>query len=321
MEVWVHAESRRGTPTRATLELLTAARRVGDRVVAFGVAEQVLAVADDFGAYGAATLYAVDATAGTVPGGRVAAAVASAGAADADLLLFPTSYDGRDIAGRLSARLDRPIIANGVDLAVAGDEVMVETSIFGGSTTVRTAFRGPRPWLASFRTGSFDRDRDGDGEAAAGSGQPEIVHLQVAAVGPRVVARHEEEHAGPALDEAAVVVAGGRGVGSAETFALVAELARLLGGAPAATRAAVDSGWAPYAWQVGQTGKTVTPSVYLAFGLSGAAQHLVGMRGARHVIAVNRDRAAPIFSVADLGVVGDVNHVLPRLIALLEARR
>lgn len=285
MEVWVYAGQ-----DRATQELLTAARRVADRVVCFGPGDDLAAL----------------------PGGPVAAAVAERAAA-ADLILFPTSYDGRDVAGRLSARLDRPIIANGVDLIVEGDEMLVETAIFGGSTMVRTAFRGPRPWLASFRPGSFPKG-DAECDDAVTVGAPGVR-------APRIVARHHEEHEGPALDEAAVVVAGGRGAGSAETFALVAELARLLGGAPAATRAAVDSGWAPYAWQVGQTGKTVTPEVYLAFGVSGAAQHLVGMLGARHVVAVNRDRAAPIFSLADLGVVGDVADVLPRLIAALAERR
>jgi electron transfer flavoprotein alpha subunit len=290
VEVWVYAES-----ARSTDELLTAARRVGDRVVVFGAAD------DDRGL-------------GVLPGGPVAAAVAERAAASADLILFPTSYDGRDVAGRLSARLDRPIIANGVDLVRDGDQVIVETSIFGGTTTVRTAFRGPRPWLASLRPGSFPRH---EGRAD----ETEVVRLGgTAQAAPRIVARHEEPRPGPALEEASVVVAGGRGLGSAETFALVAELARVLGGAPGATRAAVDAGWAPYAWQVGQTGQTVSPTVYLAFGLSGAAQHLVGMRGARHVIAVNRDRAAPIFSLADLGVVGDAGEILPRLIALLAAR-
>ena len=286
MEVWVYA---------ASPELLTAARRVGRRVVAFGPAPDP--------APGP----------GVLPAGPVAAGVADRMAASADLVLFPTSYDGRDVAGRLSARLDRPIIANGVDLILDGDQVQVETAIFGGSTTVRTAFRGPKPWLASFRPGSFPR-------AQAAPAPDEVVTVAATAGAPRIVARHHAEHEGPALDEARVVVAGGRGAGPAEAFALVVELARLLGGAPAATRAAVDSGWAPYAWQVGQTGKTVAPEVYLAFGLSGAAQHLVGMRGARHVIAVNRDRAAPIFSVADLGVVGDVREVLPRLIAALTRR-
>ncbi len=292
MEVWVYGP---------TPELLAAAWRVGRRVVAFGPDPALAAAA--------------------LAGGPVAAAVAGRAAASADLILFPTSYEGRDVAGRLAARLGRPLIANGVGLAVEGGEdgdrgaVVVETSIFGGSTIVRTAFRGPKPWLASFRPGSFPRD------GAPPPSEVVTVGASHLAGAPRIVARHPAPHGGPALDEAAVVVAGGRGMGSGEAFALVAELARLLGGAPAATRAAVDGGWAPYAWQVGQTGKTVAPDVYLAFGLSGAAQHVVGMRGARHVVAVNRDRSAPIFSVADLGVVGDARGVLARLVTSLEARR
>ena len=282
MEVWAYG----GAP-----ELMAAAWRIADRVVAFGPSASLAA--------------------GVLSAGPVAAAVAERMAASADVVLFPTSYDGRDVAGRLSARLGRPIVANGVGLAVQGDTVVVETCIFGGATVVRTAFRGPRPWLASFRPGSFPKD-----EARPPS---ETVTVDEGD-GPRILARHRVEHGGPSLDEASVVVAGGRGLGSADAFALVSELAGVLGGAPAATRAAVDGGWAPYAWQVGQTGKTVAPDVYLAFGLSGAAQHLVGMRAARHVIAVNTDRSAPIFGVAELGVVGDARQLLPQLIEALKAR-
>ena len=136
----------------------------------------------------------------------------------------------------------------------------------------------------------------------------------------RIVARHEEERSGPKLDEAAVVVSGGRGLGSPENYSLIDELAKLLHGAPGASRAIVDAGWVPYSHQVGQTGKTVKPTVYIACGISGATQHMVGMKSAKNIIAINKDSEAPIFAIADLGIVGDVTKVIPKLIEEIKAR-
>ena len=163
-----------------------------------------------------------------------------------------------------------------------------------------------------------------DRQHGFGGGPAEVVDLPVPDTGhagsAKLLNRHVEERSGPKLDEAAVVVSGGRGLGEASNYALIEELAKLLHGAAGASRAIVDAGWVPYSHQVGQTGKTVKPTVYVACGISGATQHLVGMKGSKNIVAVNKDQDAPIFSVADLGIVGDVHKVLPALIEALKAK-
>jgi electron transfer flavoprotein alpha subunit len=269
-------------------------------------------------AYGAARVHDVGDLGGALPGVPVAAAIAAAvEAGGPDALLIPHTYDGRDIAARLSVKLDRPVLTNVTDLRLDGDRLVVGAAIFGGSLLVDTVFTGSGPNLVVVKPKSFAAE---EGGAGSGTVEPLAVPDTGATNAARIVNRHVEERVGPKLDEAEVVVSGGRGLGEAGKYQMIEELAKLLKGAPGASRAIVDAGWVPYSHQVGQTGKTVKPTLYIACGISGATQHLVGMKGAKNIVAINKDKEAPIFSVADLGVVGDVHKVVPKLIEAIKAR-
>jgi electron transfer flavoprotein alpha subunit len=317
-KVWVVAETaaESGKPTSVTYELLTKARAIASTVEAFTWGDAA-AVAADLGRFGASRVLTTGDLGGALPGVPVAAAMAAqVQAGDGpDAILFAQDYDGRDIAGRLSAKLGVGVLTNLVGL---GDDGTTEHAVFGGSTIVRAKFTGASPQLFLVRPKSFAAEEGGS------VASPEVVAVDVPDVGAtnaaKIVERHVEQHSGPKLDEANVVVSGGRGLGEADKYEMIEELARLLKGAPGASRAIVDAGWVPYAYQVGQTGKTVKPSVYIAVGISGATQHMVGMKGAKNIIAINKDREAPIFSIADLGIVGDVHKVVPKLIEALQAR-
>jgi electron transfer flavoprotein alpha subunit len=316
--VWVFAQGADGTPTTATQELLTKARELSSSVTAFVVGE-----ADSFaaglGEFGATKVYATGDIGGKLPGVAGSAAMKAVidGGDSPDIILFPQNYEGRDIVARLSVKLDKPVLTNNVELAVQDDVVLVTTPVFGGTKLVSTTFTGAGPFLVAFRPKSFVA-------AASGGGAPEVVAAPVpdlgATGGASVQAVHVEEHSGPKLDEAAIVVSGGRGLGEASKYEMIETLAKALKGAPGASRAIVDAGWVPYSYQVGQTGKVVKPTVYIAAGISGATQHMVGMKGSKNIIAINKDKEAPIFGVADLGIVGDVHKVLPKLIEALQGR-
>jgi electron transfer flavoprotein alpha subunit len=317
MNIWVFAQGADGAATTGTLELLTKARSLG-AVTAF-VGGDASSFAAALGDHGATKVYATGDLGGKLPGVAVAAAMKSVidGGDVPDLIMFPQNYEGRDVMSRLSVKLDRTVLTNSVDVSADGGSVSVTTPIFGGNTLVTTTFTGAVPYLAAFRPKSFAAE-------AAGGGAPEVVTAAVpelgATGGAQVTAVHVEETTGPKLDEANIVVSGGRGLGEAAKYEMVETLAKLLKGAPGASRAIVDAGWVPYSYQVGQTGKVVKPGVYIAAGISGATQHMVGMKGAKNIIAINKDKEAPIFGVADLGIVGDVHKVLPKLIEALQSR-
>ena len=318
-KIWVLAESADGALTPVTLELLTEARSVASTVEAVAWGPDVAALAAGLGDYGASVVYDVGDLGGVLPGVPVAAAVAALvqGGNSPDAILIPATYEGRDVAGRLSAKLDRPVLTNVTGLVPGDGGLSSQHPVFGGSLIVTARFTGEGPGIFVIRAKSFAAEPSGGAAASVVAAPvPDVAATNTA----KVVERHLEERSGPKLDEAAVVVSGGRGLGEAANYAMIEELAKLLHGAAGASRAIVDAGWVPYSHQVGQTGKTVKPTVYLACGISGATQHLVGMKGSKNIVAINKDQEAPIFSVADLGIVGDVHKVLPALIEALKAK-
>ena len=316
--VWVFAEGDEGAPTAVTQELLTKARQLSSAVTAFVVGEAE-SFAAGLGEYGATKVYATGDIGGRLPGVVGAAAMKAVidGGDSPDVIMFSQDYDARDVLARLSVKLDKPVLTSNVELTVDGDDVIVTTPVFGGTKMVSTKFTAGGPFLVAFRPKSFDAE-------PSGGAAPEVVAVPIpdvgSAGGATVQAVHVEEHTGPKLDEANIVVSGGRGLGEAGKYEMIETLAKLLKAAPGASRAIVDAGWVPYSYQVGQTGKVVKPTVYIAAGISGATQHMVGMKGSKNIIAINKDKEAPIFGVADLGIVGDVHKILPRLIEALQAR-
>jgi electron transfer flavoprotein alpha subunit len=315
-KIWVYAEvSADGSIDPAALEILTKARELGEaEAVALGPG--ATDAATKLGEYGARKIHASD---DAVYSDYIAQPAAHAlhelvKRHDPDLVLFATQYDSRDIAGRLAARTGSTLMSNAMDLASVD---VAQTAIFGGSTIVDVRLEG-RPKIVLVRPKSFVAEPSGD--------RAEVVPVDVSVPDDlkraKRIERHEESAAGPKLDEAPVVISGGRGLGDPSNFELLEQLASAIGNASVgATRAVVDAGWVPYAMQIGQTGITVKPSVYLAIGISGATQHVVGMKGAKRIVAVNKDEEAPIFQIADLGIVGDALKLLPALIDEVKARK
>lgn len=313
-DVWVFVEETDGSPSTLGLELLTKARELGE-VTAIYLGSGDDAAFATLGEHGAAAIVHVD-PGDRLPSAPLAAALAAKAEAESpDLILMGQGYTDRDVAGRLAVRLGVGVLSNASDVRLTDGAVETDHEIFGGAQ-VATATMSEGPFVVLIRPKSFAAEPSG-GET------PEVTSLDLPDAGrseATVTESHAEEREGPQLGDAAVVVSGGRGLGSAEAYDLIEQVAKPLNAATGATRAIVDAGWVPYAKQVGQTGKTVKPDIYIAAGISGAMQHLVGMKDSGTIIAINKDPDAPIFSVADLGIVGDVHKVLPQLIEALESR-
>ncbi len=229
-------------------------------------------------------------------------------------VLVAASPEGKEVAGRLAVKTDSGVLTDAVGLE---DGLVAEQSIFGGAVVVQSRVRTGVPVITV-------RPNSTTPEAAPGAGavEPVTVALSDSAKAAKITERVAAERGDrPDLTEAAIVVSGGRGVGGAENFALIEKLADCLGAAVGASRAATDAGWYPHQFQVGQTGKTVSPQLYMAIGISGAIQHRAGMQTSKTIVAVNKDPEAPIFELADFGVIGDLFKVVPQLVEEIEKRK
>ena len=318
-KVWVYADITHGKPDPSAFELLTKARQLGDEVEAVALGPGATEAAGRLGEYGASTVYASDDDVFADSLGQPAAHALHelVQQHQPNLILFSQSYDARDVAGRLQAKTGSTLMSNANDVTAPD---AAETQIFGGTKVAKVSLEGPDPKLVLMRPKSVEP------EPAEGGGQGNVVPVDVDIpddlTQAKRVRRHEEEASGPKLEDAKVVISGGRGLQDPSNFELLDKLAEALGSAAVgATRAVVDSGWVPYSYQVGQTGKTVKPEVYIAVGISGAIQHLVGMKESKRIIAINKDADAPIFKIADVGIVGDALKVIPKLTEEIQAKK
>ena len=313
-EILVLVEHTDGTVKKVTLEMLTLARRLGepsavfvgrgyatakDRLAEFGAQKVYVAEGDDYADYAVA------------PAAEVLAQLVSDKSPAA--VFVASSAEGKEVAARTAVRTGSGILTDAVDVA---EGFVATQNVFGGATIVQSRAQGTP--VITLRPNSTPP------EAAPATPTEEQVSVTLsdAAKAAKVVDRVVEEKGGrPDLTEASIVVSGGRGLGGAEHFALIESLADSLGAAVGASRAATDAGWYPHQNQVGQTGKTVSPQLYLAVGISGAIQHRAGMQTSKTIVAVNKDPEAPIFTIADFGVVGDLFNVVPQLTEEIAKRK
>jgi electron transfer flavoprotein alpha subunit len=316
--IWVLVELENGQPARSSLEVLGKAAQLG-RAEAIVLGSNAAEVAPSLGEYGAAKVY-VHADAAydnylTLPAVDTISDLLKEH--QPALIMLATTYDLRDIAARLNVRNNMGLITDATDLRFEGDTLQV-TVPWVGENIVTATFPKQGTGIVLTRPKAFGLERQEGKTAEVETLSPS---LNAASQKIKILDRVEVQSEGPSLEDAAVIVSGGRGLGKSENFRLVEELAAALGGAAGATRAIVDAGWLPYSYQIGQTGKIVKPTLYIACGISGAIQHLAGMKGSRYIVAINKDEHAPIFSVADFGVVGDTLTILPQLTTEVKKRK
>jgi electron transfer flavoprotein alpha subunit len=314
----VFLEHHDGELQKGSLGVLARAAQLGGGAAGVLVGSGVRGLAAGAGTHGADRVFVADdpALEAPLPQPRVDVLAQLVGEHGFENVFFANSVLAADVAAALAARLDAGLNWDLVDVAAEDGRLVGTRPALQDSVYAKVGWRGA-PRLALFRTGAFDPAETG--------GTGEVVDVEVLledfSTRAEMLEQAHAEESGVSIEDADVIVAGGRGLGEPDNFRLVEELAGALGGAVAATRAVVDAGWYPYAAQVGQTGKTVSPKLYVACGISGAIQHKVGMQGSGVIVAINKDPNAPIFEYADLGVVGDLHEIVPKLTELVKQRR
>ena len=317
METLVFLEDHEGELVKGSLGVLTKAAQLGGDVAAVVAGSGLRELAAQAGRFGAAKVYAADdpALAAPLPQPRVDVLAGLVRDQGFDTVLFGASVLSADVAAGLAARLGAGLNWDLVDLELRDGALVGKRPALQDSVVAEVTWKG-EPRIALVRSGTFEPAETG-GDAEVEDVPVALEDFSTKAV---MVERAHAESEGPSIEDADVIVAGGRGLGEPDKFALLEELAGALVGAVAATRAVVDAGWYPYSAQVGQTGKTVAPKLYVACGISGAIQHKVGMQGAGTIVAINKDPNAPIFEYADVGVVGDLHEIVPKLTTLVKER-
>jgi electron transfer flavoprotein alpha subunit len=318
MATLVYVEDHEGEPVKGSLGVLSKVAQLGEDVAAVLCGAGVRALGEQIGKFGAKRVLVADdpALEAPLPQPRVDVLAKLVESEGFDTVVFGSSVLSADIAAGLAARLDAGLNWDLVDLVREDGRLVGKRPALQDSTLLDVGWK-TEPRLALIRSGTF--------EPAESGGPAEVTQIPVEIEGwsqqAKMLEQAHEESEGPSIEDAEVIVAGGRGLGKPESFSLVEDLAKALGGAVAATRAVVDAGWYPYASQVGQTGKTVAPKLYIACGISGAIQHKVGMQSSGTIVAINKDPNAPIFEYSDLGVVGDVHEIVPKLTELVKQRK
>jgi electron transfer flavoprotein alpha subunit len=319
MSTLVFLEHHGSELSKAGLGVLAKATSLGDSPVSAAIiGSGVRGVAEEAGKFGAAKVYVAEDQQLDAPLSQPRVDVLAQLVRDngIDTILFANSVLAADVAAGLAARLEAGVNWDLTDLVAQDGKLVGKRPALQDSVYVDVGWSS-EPRIALFRSGSFDPSETG------GTAEVEDVEvtLEDFSTNARMIDQAHEESEGPSIEDAQIIVAGGRGLGGPENFTLVEELAKALGGAVGATRAVVDAGWYPYSTQVGQTGKTVAPKLYIACGISGAIQHKVGMQSSGVIVAINKDANAPIFEFSDLGVVGDVHQVVPKLTELVKQRK
>lgn len=324
--VWVFAEQREGQLQKVSLELLGEGRKIADKLgsklTALLIGNKVENLVEDLSRHGADEVLVVDSPEleHYTTDGYTKAICELANAKKPNIIFIGATFIGRDLGPRVAARLSTGLTADctSLDVDVESGDLLATRPAFGGNLMATIVCPDHRPQMATVRPGVFEKLPLGENDATVENVEIEFKANDIRTKIVEIVKEHKDI---VDISEANVLVAGGRGVGSEENFTMLKELAEVLGGSIAASRAAVEKGWVDKDYQVGQTGKTVRPNIYVACGISGAIQHAAGMQESDMIIAINKDANAPIMKIADYAIVGDVNKVVPEFIAQLKAMK